>query len=34
MFTAAINRVSGEIVDRDGFVYADFLERSALSNEA
>jgi uncharacterized protein (TIGR00290 family) len=32
MFTAAINLAAGEIVDRDGFVYADFLESSALSN--
>jgi uncharacterized protein (TIGR00290 family) len=34
MFTAAIDLTAGEIVDRDGFVYADFLERSTLSNEA
>ena len=34
MFTAAINLVAGEILDRDGFVYADFLESSALSNRA
>jgi uncharacterized protein (TIGR00290 family) len=34
MFAVPVNLEAGEIVDRDGFVYADFLERSALSNEA
>jgi uncharacterized protein (TIGR00290 family) len=33
IFSAAINLEAGEIVDRDGFVYADFLERGALLNE-
>jgi uncharacterized protein (TIGR00290 family) len=34
IFAAAINLEAGEIVDRDGFVYADFLERKVLLHEA
>jgi uncharacterized protein (TIGR00290 family) len=34
MFTSPVNLVSGEIVHRDDFVYADFQERSAILSEA
>jgi len=32
MFTAPVNLEAGEIVDRDGFVYADFIDRRAPRN--
>jgi hypothetical protein len=31
MFTAPINLETGEIVNRDGFVFADFVESAAMS---
>jgi uncharacterized protein (TIGR00290 family) len=33
MFTSPVNLAAGEIVHRDGFVYADFQERSAILSE-
>jgi uncharacterized protein (TIGR00290 family) len=33
MFTAPVNLEAGEIMDRDGFVYADFIDRRASRNE-
>ena len=34
MFTSPVNLDAGEIVRRDGFVYADFQEHSAILSEA
>jgi uncharacterized protein (TIGR00290 family) len=34
MFRAPVELVAGEVVDRDGFVFADFLERGAVLSES
>ena len=34
MFAASLNLEAGEVVDRDGFVYADFLQLPALIDKA
>jgi hypothetical protein len=33
MFAAPVDLEAGEVVERDGFVFADFLERGAVLNK-